>query len=297
MIQAAQCLNYLFYLIVCQLTSQTTTSIWVKVSSQFLSLPDSQLWTWVSNCSVFAQHCRSGLPDPGCLRCCQPFCWAILKPGNNSPPCWCRVAVTHQVWPNQLPWTQCSKFSFPPHCVNRTSQMETSSTRPRDLRWASATHNRWAGAYLGSDQPPQTHTHSDWLMLAVFQVVKPLATICSSPSSSSSPSSPSSHVAAATHHPPNTHTQSRSGSIQMHTHRHECSIHLLLSSLFFYWFFFLSVAMAVSATSPSSWFVSELGETLSIAPPPYSYDPNGNDLPRGQRSDIVPGWVLCGSGH
>lgn len=47
--------------------------------------------------------------------------------------------------------------------------------------------------------------------------------------------------------------------------------------------------MAVSATSPSSWFVSELGETLPMAPPPYSYDPNGSDLPRGQRSCIVSG--------
>ncbi|KAL0993892.1 hypothetical protein UPYG_G00115270 [Umbra pygmaea] len=32
---------------------------------------------------------------------------------------------------------------------------------------------------------------------------------------------------------------------------------------------------------PSPWFVNEMGETVSAAPPPpYSYDPNGNDLPR-----------------
>ena len=48
---------------------------------------------------------------------------------------------------------------------------------------------------------------------------------------------------------------------------------------------FLSVAaMAIPSTSP--WLVNELGEPLCtvVAPPPYSYDPNGSDLPRGQRS-------------
>lgn len=40
--------------------------------------------------------------------------------------------------------------------------------------------------------------------------------------------------------------------------------------------------MAIPAASP--WLVNELGEALCtvVAPPPYSYDPNGNDLPRGQ---------------
>uniref|UniRef100_A0A667WG48 ubiquitinyl hydrolase 1 n=1 Tax=Myripristis murdjan TaxID=586833 RepID=A0A667WG48_9TELE len=44
------------------------------------------------------------------------------------------------------------------------------------------------------------------------------------------------------------------------------------------------VAMAMPATPP--WLVNELGEPLCtvVAPPPYSYDPNGSDLPRGQRS-------------
>ncbi|XP_060919611.1 putative bifunctional UDP-N-acetylglucosamine transferase and deubiquitinase ALG13 isoform X3 [Labrus mixtus] len=85
------------------------------------------------------------------------------------------------------------------------------------------------------------------------QVVKPLAVICSSPSSSSSsPSSPSSHVPAAAHLQQATHTQTR------------------------------SVAMAIPA---SPWLVNELGETLCsvVAPPPYSYDPNGSDLPRDCR--------------
>ncbi|XP_045903735.1 putative bifunctional UDP-N-acetylglucosamine transferase and deubiquitinase ALG13 isoform X2 [Micropterus dolomieu] len=83
------------------------------------------------------------------------------------------------------------------------------------------------------------------------QVVKPLAAICSSPSSSSSShSSPSSRAPAAAHLPA---TQTR------------------------------SVAMAIPATSP--WLVNELGEALCtvVAPPPYSYDPNGSDLPRDCR--------------
>ncbi|XP_023148626.2 putative bifunctional UDP-N-acetylglucosamine transferase and deubiquitinase ALG13 isoform X2 [Amphiprion ocellaris] len=86
------------------------------------------------------------------------------------------------------------------------------------------------------------------------QVVKPLTVICSSPSSSSSsPSSPSSRVPAAAHLPPAAHAQTR------------------------------SVAMAIPAASP--WLVNELGEPLCtvVAPPPYSYDPNGSDLPRDCR--------------
>lgn len=44
------------------------------------------------------------------------------------------------------------------------------------------------------------------------------------------------------------------------------------------------VAMTIPAASP--WLVNELGEPLCTvaAPPSYSYDPNGSDLPRGQRS-------------
>ncbi|XP_068607357.1 putative bifunctional UDP-N-acetylglucosamine transferase and deubiquitinase ALG13 [Brachionichthys hirsutus] len=83
------------------------------------------------------------------------------------------------------------------------------------------------------------------------QVVKPSAVICSSPSSSSSsPSSPS-RVPAAAHLPPATQMR--------------------------------SVAMAIPSASP--WLVNELGETLCpvVTPPPYSYDPNGSDLPRDCR--------------
>uniref|UniRef100_A0A3Q3SKD3 ubiquitinyl hydrolase 1 n=1 Tax=Mastacembelus armatus TaxID=205130 RepID=A0A3Q3SKD3_9TELE len=44
-----------------------------------------------------------------------------------------------------------------------------------------------------------------------------------------------------------------------------------------------SIAMAIPATSP--WLVNELGEPVCtmVAPPPYSYDPNGSDLPRDCR--------------
>ncbi|XP_028315629.1 putative bifunctional UDP-N-acetylglucosamine transferase and deubiquitinase ALG13 isoform X2 [Gouania willdenowi] len=85
------------------------------------------------------------------------------------------------------------------------------------------------------------------------QVVKPLNVICSSPSSSSSsPSSPS-RVPAAAHLQTTVHTQPR------------------------------SVPMAMPAASP--WLVNELGEPVCavVAPPPYSYDPNGSDLPRDCR--------------
>lgn len=39
--------------------------------------------------------------------------------------------------------------------------------------------------------------------------------------------------------------------------------------------------MTIPAASP--WLVNELGDALCtvVAPPLYSYDPNGSDLPRG----------------
>ncbi|KAM9363222.1 LOW QUALITY PROTEIN: putative bifunctional UDP-N-acetylglucosamine transferase and deubiquitinase ALG13 [Symphorus nematophorus] len=106
-----------------------------------------------------------------------------------------------------------------------------------------------------ADSPPRPEMNYSYT-----QQVKPLAVICSSPSSSSSsPSSPSSRVPAAAHLPPT--TQTRSGT---HTHTH-------------------TLAMAIPAAAP--WLVNELGEALCtvVAPPPYSYDPNGSDLPRDCR--------------
>ncbi|XP_006806663.1 putative bifunctional UDP-N-acetylglucosamine transferase and deubiquitinase ALG13 [Neolamprologus brichardi] len=97
-------------------------------------------------------------------------------------------------------------------------------------------------------------TRSDVNFSYSQQVVKPLSVICSSPSSSSSsPSSSSSRLPAAAHLPSATHAQTR------------------------------SVAMTIPAAS--SWLVNELGEPLCtvVAPPPYSYDPNGSDLPRDCR--------------
>ncbi|XP_029903906.1 putative bifunctional UDP-N-acetylglucosamine transferase and deubiquitinase ALG13 isoform X35 [Myripristis murdjan] len=81
-------------------------------------------------------------------------------------------------------------------------------------------------------------------------VVKPSAVICFCPSSSSfSPSSSSSHTPLASHLPVPAHSQPR------------------------------TVAMAMPATPP--WLVNELGEPLCtvVAPPSYSYHPNGSDLP------------------
>ncbi|XP_074541191.1 putative bifunctional UDP-N-acetylglucosamine transferase and deubiquitinase ALG13 isoform X3 [Halichoeres trimaculatus] len=101
------------------------------------------------------------------------------------------------------------------------------------------------GAAESPQRPEMTYSYTQ-------QVVKPLPVICSSPSSgSSSPSSPSSHAPAA-HLPAAAHTQAR------------------------------PVAMAIPA---SPWLVNELGEPLcsNVAPPPYSYDPNGSDLPRDCR--------------
>ncbi|XP_063738112.1 LOW QUALITY PROTEIN: putative bifunctional UDP-N-acetylglucosamine transferase and deubiquitinase ALG13 [Eleginops maclovinus] len=96
-----------------------------------------------------------------------------------------------------------------------------------------------------ADSPPRKEINYSYT-----QQVKPLAVIGSSSSSSSSPSSPSSHLPAA-HLPVATQTR--------------------------------SVAMAIPASPP--WLVSEMGEALCsvVAPPPYSYDPNGSDLPRDCR--------------
>ncbi|CAN9510008.1 unnamed protein product [Ophioblennius macclurei] len=99
--------------------------------------------------------------------------------------------------------------------------------------------------------PADSPVRSDLNYSFTQQVVKPLAVICSSPSSSSSsPSSPSSRVPAAPHLPA-AHTQTRT--------------------------------VAMGTTSP--WLVNELGEPVCtmVAPPPYSYDPNGSDLPRDCR--------------
>ncbi|XP_029903957.1 extensin-like isoform X4 [Myripristis murdjan] len=82
------------------------------------------------------------------------------------------------------------------------------------------------------------------------KVVKPSAIISPCPSSSSfSPSSSSSHTPLASHLPVPAHNQPR------------------------------TVAMAMPATPP--WLVNELGEPLCtvVAPPSYSYHPNGSDLP------------------
>ncbi|XP_041839920.1 putative bifunctional UDP-N-acetylglucosamine transferase and deubiquitinase ALG13 isoform X2 [Melanotaenia boesemani] len=120
------------------------------------------------------------------------------------------------------------------------------------------------GVYAAGEAPPtqdeqeggvaESPSRADMNYSYTPQVVKSMAVICSSPSSSSSsPSSPSSRIPAAAHLPPAAHAQTR------------------------------SVTMAMPAAAP--WLVNELGEPLCtvVAPPPYSYDPNGGDLPRDCR--------------
>ncbi|KAM9314753.1 UDP-N-acetylglucosamine transferase subunit ALG13-like [Pholidichthys leucotaenia] len=88
-----------------------------------------------------------------------------------------------------------------------------------------------------------------WAMeMSTNQVVKPLSIICSSPSSS-----PSSRRSAASHMTTAAHSQTP------------------------------SVAMAIPAASP--WLVNESCDPVCtmVAPPPYSYDLNGSDLPRDCR--------------
>ncbi|KAJ8405808.1 hypothetical protein AAFF_G00312450 [Aldrovandia affinis] len=41
--------------------------------------------------------------------------------------------------------------------------------------------------------------------------------------------------------------------------------------------------LSMSYPTASTWFVNEMGETVNVAPPPYSYDPNGSDLPRDSK--------------
>ncbi|XP_032419052.1 putative bifunctional UDP-N-acetylglucosamine transferase and deubiquitinase ALG13 [Xiphophorus hellerii] len=108
--------------------------------------------------------------------------------------------------------------------------------------------------------PTNSPSRSDISYSYTPQVVKPLPVICSSPSSSSSsPPSPSRVPAAphllpaAPHLLPAAHAQTR------------------------------PVSMMISAAAP--WLVSESGEPLCtvLAPPSYSYDPSGSDLPRDCR--------------
>uniref|UniRef100_A0A4W5K5Y7 UDP-N-acetylglucosamine transferase subunit ALG13 n=1 Tax=Hucho hucho TaxID=62062 RepID=A0A4W5K5Y7_9TELE len=46
-------------------------------------------------------------------------------------------------------------------------------------------------------------------------------------------------------------------------------------------YFLLFVVSSIQVPPSSPWFVNEMGDVVSTThPPPYSYDPNGNDLPR-----------------
>ncbi|XP_047222699.1 putative bifunctional UDP-N-acetylglucosamine transferase and deubiquitinase ALG13 isoform X3 [Girardinichthys multiradiatus] len=128
---------------------------------------------------------------------------------------------------------------------------------PQDQRYqTSAVYTVTEGTSTQDEQErgaTDSSSRSDMSYSYKPQVVKPLPVICSSPSSSSSsPPSPS-RVPATPHLPPAAHAQTR------------------------------PVAMTISAAAP--WLVNELGEPLCtvVTPPPYSYDPNGSDLPRDCR--------------
>uniref|UniRef100_A0A3P9MQY3 UDP-N-acetylglucosamine transferase subunit ALG13 n=1 Tax=Oryzias latipes TaxID=8090 RepID=A0A3P9MQY3_ORYLA len=143
-----------------------------------------------------------------------------------------------------------------PVCSSEDDQEDTSTMEDQDQSYQTS------GVYSTGDPAPtqdeqerggaDSPTRLDLNFSYNPQAMKPLA-ICSSPSSSSSPpSSPSSRVPATGHFPPTSHVQTR------------------------------SVAMAMP-TSP--WLVNDLGEPVCavVAPPPYSYDPSGSDLPRDCR--------------
>nr|XP_057926269.1 putative bifunctional UDP-N-acetylglucosamine transferase and deubiquitinase ALG13 isoform X2 [Doryrhamphus excisus] len=144
-------------------------------------------------------------------------------------------------------------------CSSEEEQEDASTVEDQDPAYLTASVYAPAEPATSQDQqevgvansPPR----ADMSYSYTQQVVKPLGVISSSPSSSSSssPSSPSSRAPAASHLPVAPHAPPR------------------------------SVAIAIPAASP--WLVNELGETLCtvVTPPPYSYDPNGNDLPRDYR--------------
>uniref|UniRef100_A0A8D3D308 ubiquitinyl hydrolase 1 n=1 Tax=Scophthalmus maximus TaxID=52904 RepID=A0A8D3D308_SCOMX len=180
---------------------------------------------------------------------------------------------------------------FPPLSVRKTRATLSRQVRTPDDRCQTANslpleRNSDSAHFLnssGSGSEFPIHSFSP------LTLNLPLAVIGSSPSSSSSsPSSPSSHVSAAAHLPPNTHTQTRSG-VCTHTHTHtQCQRSEVM--LFGCWrnfkhrqLFLCPAAMTIPAASP--WLANELGEPLCtvVAPPPYSYDPNGSDLPRDYR--------------
>ncbi|XP_057699767.1 putative bifunctional UDP-N-acetylglucosamine transferase and deubiquitinase ALG13 isoform X2 [Corythoichthys intestinalis] len=107
-----------------------------------------------------------------------------------------------------------------------------------------------------AESPPRADGIYDYTQ----QATKPMAVIFSSPASSSasSPSSSSSRAVAA----PAAHAPAAAVHAQART-----------------------VAAGAAMPAGAPWLVPDLGEGLCslVAPPPYSYDPNGGDLPRDCR--------------
>ncbi|XP_058495765.1 putative bifunctional UDP-N-acetylglucosamine transferase and deubiquitinase ALG13 isoform X2 [Solea solea] len=191
---------------------------------------------------------------------------AIPPPPNiGAPPPGSSYRVQRSTGP--LPSTALPGNS--PVCSSEEEQEETSTVEEHadfseDFIFSSQTDSfQTSGVYTADpnnqneqeEETSESPQRQDMNYNYTQQVVKPLAIIDSSPSSSSSsPSSPSSHVPAAVHLSTTAHTQTHS-----------------------------AVAMAIPAASP--WLANELGEPLCtvVTPPPYSYDPNGSDLPRDCR--------------
>nr|XP_015827937.2 putative bifunctional UDP-N-acetylglucosamine transferase and deubiquitinase ALG13 isoform X1 [Nothobranchius furzeri] len=157
-----------------------------------------------------------------------------------------------------------------PICSSEEDQEDTSTVEDQaeyteDYMYSSQDQSFQPSGVYASAEPPSTQDEQErdtadspnrpqLSYSYTQQVVKPLPVICSSPSSSSSsPSSPSSRVPAAPHLPSAAHLQTR------------------------------SVAMMIPAAAP--WLPNEVGEPFCavVASPPYSYDPNGSDLPRDCR--------------
>lgn len=128
-------------------------------------------------------------------------------------------------------------------------------------------HNTSASNHLPTpDMTVSGQTTRHQLLLTFLLFILPLLTFFSSDCSCSPASKHTHTVTTRSSAPPTTTAR---------THA--------LSLVLLGWILFLSppVAMMVPAASP--WLVNELGEALCsvVAPPPYSYDPNGSDLPRG----------------
>ncbi|XP_030002087.1 putative bifunctional UDP-N-acetylglucosamine transferase and deubiquitinase ALG13 [Sphaeramia orbicularis] len=197
--------------------------------------------------AVFPPLTGSTIPPPSAM-------------GAPHPP----AGSTYRVQRSTGPLPHAPAPGNTPVCSSEEEQGETSTVEDQgeyaeDFIYSSQDQSyQTSGVYSAADPAPKQDEQEgggadspqrDVNYNYTQQVVKPLTVICSSPSSSSSASS---HVPAVAHLT-SAHAPPR------------------------------SVAMPIPAASP--WLVNELGEPVCsvMSPPPYSYDPNGSDLPRDYR--------------